>query len=339
MNRAVTDGGGTMAPAAPIGAAPPEPRPVTFPAWIRSVFGRREGLVPLIVFAGFAAADLFVRGIDGRLSGNYAHIREIPALIAEAGRGPAPSLLLLGNSLTNNGLLPPAQVAGAPLRAAKVTPDATALWDWRCIVEHQVLSDPARRLDVVAVGFAWNQLSDQTRGDASRLGAFFCGWGDVVRPSAIGLTHEQVGEFVAARASRTYAIRDALRNALLGRLIPGYQAHTQEANARAGDGAAAAAPQQARSRTYGALAALADRLEARGARLVVIAMPVTAAYEIDPGLLALAQRGEVTLLDYRHVYGIGPGDFLDSMHLAPSGREVLSARLAADLERILAARR
>ena len=332
MSRSVPDGG-VLAAAAPAG------RPATFGAWLRSVFGRREGLVPLAVLACFAAADLTIRAIDGRLSGNFAHIREIPGLIAAAAAGEGPSLLLIGNSLTNNGLTPPAQLAGAPLRAAKVTPDATALWDWRCIVEYQVLDDPSRRFDVVAIGFAWRQLSDQTVGDASRLGTYFCSWPDAVRPSTIGLTHEQVGEFVAARVSRTYAIRDALRNALMGRLIPGYQIHTQEANARAGEQGAAESAAEARRRTYTALAGLADRLAARNGRLVVMAMPVTTPYEIDPGLQALAQSGRLTLLDYRRVEGIGPDSFLDSMHLRPAGRDVLSVRFAADLEAILAGRR
>lgn len=331
MSRSVPDGGALAAAAAP--------RPATFGAWLRSVFGRREGLVPLAVLAGFAAADLLVRAIDGRLSGNFAHIKEIPGLIAAASRGDGPSLLLIGNSLTNNGLTPPGQLAGAPLRAAKVTPDATSLWDWRCLVDHQVLADPSRRFDVVAIGFAWRQLSDQTVGDASRLGTYFCSWQDAIRPSGIGLTHEQVGEFVAARVSRTYAIRDALRNALMGRLIPGYQVHTQEANARAGEQGTGESREQAQRRTYASLAALADRVAARQGRLVVMAMPVTKPYDIDPGLLALAQSGRVTLLDYRHVEGIGPGSFLDSMHLRPAGRDVLSVRFAADLEAILAGRR
>ena len=142
MSRSASDGSGGALASAAVPATTAEVRPATFRAWLRSVFGRREGLVPLAVLACFAAADLTVRAIDDRLSGNFAHIEQIPTLIADAAGGKGPSLLLLGNSLTNNGLTPPGQLAGAPLRAAKVTPDATALWDWRCLVEHQVLDDP-----------------------------------------------------------------------------------------------------------------------------------------------------------------------------------------------------
>ena len=70
-----------------------------------------------------------------------------------------------------------------------------------------------------------------------------------------------------------------------------------------------------------------------------MAMPVNKPYDVDPGLLALAQSGRLTLLDYRRVDGIGPDSFLDAMHLRPAGRQVLSARFAADLEGILAGRR
>ena len=286
-------------------------------------------LLAAALFATFLLLDLGLRAADDRLSGNLAHIGEIPSLVGDLGsQGSAQATLLLGNSLTNNGV----DAAQLAQPVGKVTPDGSSLWDWKCIVEKQLLDHPERKVSRVVLGTAWHLASDDTRADPSRLGALFCSLGDIAHPSNVGIsTPGDIGEFIVARGSHLYALRDTLRNRTLDKFIPHYKRFASEQNAAGrtddkplANGAAPEVP-------YENLAALAHALKSRGTELVVVLMPVKQSYEADPALQALAARGDLRLIDYRHLPGIEPAHFIDEMHLGPSGREVLTAQLARDL--------
>src|SRR5690606_28949612 len=122
------------------------------------------------------------------LSGNLAHVAQIPDLLARAGAPQGSSLLLLGNSLVNDGVAVPLLAEHLPYeRVSKITPDGTGLWDWQCLLEHQLLNRSQVQFDTIVIGYAWHLLSDQTRVDPSRLGALFCQVGDLAQPRRIGL--------------------------------------------------------------------------------------------------------------------------------------------------------
>jgi hypothetical protein len=292
----------------------------------------------LLLTVGLAAVDVLIRLLEARVSGNLAHIAEIPQIINQARQSPEPSLLLLGNSLTNNGT--DAQFLQANLKSvsvAKVTPDATDLWDWQCILRHQLVSGGAGSIRHVVIGTAWHLLSDQAAVDPSRLGALFCRFSDLSSPSSIGLhASSDIGEFMLARISRTYALRDTLRNRLFKIVVPSYQKFAGEAGS-----APAGKPDKttpASNYTYTRLAALAEQMRRSGVTLVVLSMPIPESYAIDAGLQDLARRGKVALYDYRVLAGIERASFIDSMHLGANGRAVLSARLAADLAAVVPVR-
>ena len=294
--------------------------------------GSIELRVVLAVLALLALVDVGLRLMDSRLSGNLAHVEAIPEIVAEAGQPERRSLLVLGNSLTNNGVAPEVVNARLPeLTVAKVTPDATGLWDWQCLLDHQVIARDAVQFDTVMIGFAWHLLSDQSRADPSRLGALYCGTGDLRRAATIGLhSSGDIGEFLAAKALRTYALRDILRNRLFAMSVPNYVEFTQAANAaRAGatDKPVAQAPEY----TYRTVAQLVDRLKSEGTRVIVVAMPVQQSYEIDPQLRALHENGALELIDLRKLAGIEPAHYLDGMHLNSTGQQILSRALAEDL--------
>jgi hypothetical protein len=296
----------------------------------------RPRLVAVVLTAALAISllimDQIVRLSAPRLSGNLAHVQQIPAIIATANRTPANSVLLLGNSLTNNGM--DAQLISSGLGARtvlKVTPDATGLRDWQCILRHQILEKNEGGIGLVVIGTAWHLLSDQSSVDPSRLGAWFCDLEDLRNPASVGLTSPgEIGEFLAARYFRLYALRDTLRNRLLPQVIPGYKEFASAQNA-SGHGATSTDARY----TYDTLKNLARDLGMQGIALVVVSMPVQEYYEIDPDLAAAATSGLVSILDYRSLDGIEVGSFIDSMHLGAAGRGVVSARLAGDLGEVL----
>ena len=295
--------------------------------------GRHGGVFKLVValLVTVLLGELVLRSLERRLSGNLSHVAEMPEIIGDTGNAEQSAVLLLGNSLTNNGMDVAWLQSKAPdLRFGKVTPDATGLWDWQCILRNQVLGKDVPAMRVVVIGFAWHLLSDRAAADPSRQGALFCRYDDLRSPSSIGLSGSAaIGEFMVARALHLYALRDTVRNQLFVKTIPYYRKLVSDGNeARAGD---SPAPVTSQTYPYSVLAGLAANLASKGIRLVVVAMPVQAPYEIDPALGDMAARGVVHLLDYRSLPGIQKSSFLDSMHLNPDGSEVLSQQLAQDL--------
>lgn len=297
--------------------------------------GSTETRVVFALLAAIALVDVGLRLVDSRLSGNLAHIEDIPGIVAGAGEPGRRSLLVLGNSLTNNGVAPEIVNERLPdVTVAKVVPDATGLWDWQCLLDHQVIEPDAVQFDTVVVGFAWHLLSDQTRVDASRLGALYCAVDDLGRAGSIGLRNSgDIGEFLAAKVLRTYALRDTLRNRFFQISVPNYMQFTRAANAaRAGAAETPAAqPAQPASYTYRTFADLVNRLRGESTRVIVVAMPVQQDYELDAELESMHARGDVELIDLRKATGIEQSHYLDGIHLNTTGQQILSRALAERL--------
>jgi hypothetical protein len=293
-----------------------------------------EARVVLALLASIVLVDVSLRLTESQLSGNLAHVAAIPQIVADAGQPEHKSLLVLGNSLTNNGVAPQIVAQGLPeLAVAKVTPDATGLWDWQCLLEHQVVQRPEVQFDTVVIGFAWHLLSDQTRSDASRLGALYCRLTDLAAPRAIGLeSHGDIGEFIAARVLRTYALRDTLRNRLFQVTVPNYIQFTQSGNGRAG--LAEKPPSKSAPEiqyTYQTFTGLVKRLRSEGTRVIAVAMPVQDGYQLDAQLQSLTDRGTLEVIDLRDVEGLQDSHFLDGIHLNSAGQHILSRVLAEGL--------
>lgn len=290
-----------------------------------------EMRVILALLAVLVVVDGSLRLMQRQLSGNLAHTAQIPDLLAHSGSPQDSSLLLLGNSLINDGVAAPVLAEHLPYsQVGKITPDGTGLWDWQCLLEHQLLDRPEVQFDTVVIGFAWQLLSDQTRVDPSRLGASFCRVQDLARPQRIGLRDSaDIGEFLTARTLALYAQRETLRNRLLQLIIPHYEEYTQAANR---SGAEGGTRQQTIDYTYATFAALVKRLRAEGTRVMVVAMPVLDDYPIDDSLRALAEQGLVDLLDLREVAGLGAEHYRDPLHLNAEGQRLLSAELAQALQ-------
>jgi len=299
---------------------------------LSTLLGATETRVVFALIALIALVDVGLRLTDSRLSGNLAHVEAIPKIIAGAGRPEQTSLLLLGNSLTNNGVAPAVVNAALPnVAVAKVTPDATGLWDWQCLLDHEVIERDDVQFDTVVIGFAWHSLSDEGRVDASRLGALYCNWSDLLRAPGVGLKNSgDIGEFMAAKVLRTYALRDTLRNRFFQMSIPNYVQFTQATNAaRAGAATPSDKPsQQSEHHIYETFAGLLGRLKNKGTRVIVVAMPVQEPYELDPELRSLQDRGALELIDLRKLPGIEPTHYLDGIHLNSNGQQILSRALA-----------
>lgn len=287
----------------------------------------RKLLIPALVGLPLLFAEIGLWALETKLSGNVAHIREIPELAEQLGRSPRPKLLLLGNSLTNNGFDPHLlrdglKEHGHNVSVGKITPDATAIWDWLFLYQNTIkkyLTGPA----TVIVGFAWNIVSDEARESVTRLGAFYADYDDLYEfGRARGLTVDEFSEFTLAKFSRLFAHRERIRNDILSYMIPDYQSFAQEqdprqaAQIRADDQTS----QIERPSTYEALSHLSRLINAQGGTLVLVAMPLKDAYPIPGGIATIAEAEKIKLVDLRALSGLSGSDFVDDIHLGATGK-------------------
>lgn len=283
--------------------------------------------------------EIGLRSTESFLSGNLNHIHQIPAIASKFG-ATEPSVLFLGNSLTNNAIDPlsfrkPYGIlhGRAPDVVEKITPDGTSLSDWYCIYRNFIAGQKTEP-QVVVMGFAWAQLSDQYPIDPARLGGFFCSTGDIAELSSTGLSrHDNVLVFMAGAISHVYLNREAIRNRVLDMLIPNYRTVVQSLNNRPGmQPNGNAMPAQKANYTYDTLRRFSRLVEQSGARLVVVAMPVQESYPIDRNLITLANEEKITLLDLRDHPQLDHTMFADAIHLNDQGRQRFSQSLASELD-------
>lgn len=293
---------------------------------------KNEGRVFVALLAILLVVEMGIRVFETHLSGNISHIFSIPQIARQIDHfDQGPAIVFMGNSLTNNAIdstlvdeLLQDQLIN-PTQTSKVTPDGTALSDWYCIYQNQLmpLKHPPSH---IVIGFAWAQLSDQYPINPTRLGGFFCKTADVSSLSDTGLTrHQQFLRFIAGAASHVYVNREAIRNRILDALIPDYQLITQQLNQTdAARDADPSATDNDKKYSYQLLETLLQSINKAGSQVILMAMPVVNSYELDQQLVTISERLQVPLLDVRHVDGLTDTMFEDTIHLNPSGRSKFS---------------
>jgi len=282
------------------------------------------------------AADVTVRLLEARLSGDVAQIRAMPLLLRGLEQPADARAVIMGNSLIGNGFNQDefiARLAAAPASqpaTISLLADASNIWDWLCLA-----SEPSHgallSTDLLILGYGWDQLTDQVRLRSGSLSRSCSLAGlrqlDALR-GAFGL--EDWLKIYWIRTSRLYANRDNLRHQLLQRLIPAYQEESQRLNRRADARVLPGPPSSAPATfSYQALRMLLDRLEQAGVAVLLVAMPVQQPYALDqPGLCAALADTPHRLADLRGVIPVDPSLWRDDIHLNAAGAAYFSAALA-----------
>lgn len=286
-------------------------------------------------------ADVMLRVFEARLSGNMAATKTFPRQIADLSQFNGMRALAIGNSLLGDALdLKTFQSSvsqyelARPMTATKLVPDGSSIWDWYCIVDEGI-GKASSAPDMVILGFAWDQLADQTRVNITRSFNGLCSFNSMVD---IQLFSGQVGanewlEMITVKFSKLYAQREAIRHRALGAFVPAYQEITQTMNRRAGVAGDLETPNRAPSgaRSYKALESMLEVLGTSGSRVLLVAMPVTGDYQIDPGLCDLAKRTGHFVLDMRNAVPATRRYFRDALHMNREGAQLFSEILAAEV--------
>jgi hypothetical protein len=292
----------------------------------------------LLTLLILAFADLGLRLTEVKLSIDVRHIRSFPEIAHELSAGPAPRVLFLGNSLTRHGVDPQTwatalEKLGAPRGAmAKLVPDDTTMPDWYYVSLNNLVRR-RERPDMLILGFALNQLTDE-RIEASRLGAYFCDFGNLRELFAKDLKGVGAkGDFLLGRLCRIYGVRDELQSRFGSEFIPGYQEGVRRLNGIL----QRRTPRRKVQTSVGKVHSyeLLDRAltlwRAQGIEVVLVAMPIPSGYEIDPAVVMKAKSAGVRLIDARQLPALTREDFPDGYHMGPKAAETYTRFVAENL--------
>jgi hypothetical protein len=276
-----------------------------------------------------------VRFVEGSLSKDIRHIREIPTIVERLQNTQSSRVLFLGNSLTRAGvdletLRQAIQApAGKALTLESIYPDDTTICDWYYVYRTFLVN---RRVnpDLVVVGYALDHLEDHAPLHMGRLGGYFGGWAAL--PEAFRYDIPEVGDrvqYALSSTSRLFADQERIRDRLLDFVVPNYRESAQALNS--------AALQSTRNRqernqpTYQRLQRFIRLLQTNGTKLILVAMPLPSSYSIPDALTATVAAEGASLLDLRHVEGLAKEDFPDHYHLSPKGAQIYSSALSTRL--------
>lgn len=293
-----------------------------------------ELLIIFLVVVALSGLESSMRLIEGDLSGNLRHINQIPEIASKLG-ATKNTVLFLGNSLINDAVNPAffnrtySILNGeSPRNVGKITPDGTSLSDWYCIYRNFI--DTQRHPpNIVILGFAWGQLSDQYPVNPARLGGLFCSFQDLHPLDTTDLSkYENILAFTAGVVSHVYLNREAIRHRVLVSLVPNYQQVTQQLNTEPTQNFAQNIRGDESQYSYETLIRLCDLIISKDSKLLLVAMPVQNQYTLDPKLPKIAEDHGAVFLDLRNLQNIDASKFKDNIHLNESGSALFSRTLS-----------
>ncbi len=291
------------------------------------------GMILLLI-----ACESFVRVMEGSISLDIRHIREMPAIVERLQSAGTVRVLFLGNSLTRLGVdlgtirenLRAGDTRGVALE--RMYPDDTTISDWYYVYE-TFLVNRHMTPELVVVGFATNHLEDRAQLHVSRLGGYFGGLQalpEAFRNDIPGL--EDRIQYLLSSVSRLFANRERIRDRLLDLILPHYRDTAQTLNRatlRLGQ-----KRYDGHRPTYRRLQRFMQLVQSHGAKLALVAMPLASYYPIPDSLKSVIAAEDGLLIDLRHVAGLTLRDFPDRYHLSPAGAKIYSAALATNLLRL-----
>lgn len=302
---------------------------------------RTEAKVIGLVVAVLLVGEVGLRVVQRSVSADWEHVSALPEISRTFSEAGGCRVLFLGNSLTRRGVdagvfasLASSAVADGGVSAARVFPDDTSVIEWLYAYERFFGTD-AEAPDVLVVGFAVDQLQDRpiTAVSVARIGSSYSTMETVPEAYEEDLTSfGQRVELLMSKASLSFAIRERAGRRVIDAVVPNYRPTVKWINdatisLQPGSGGGdAAAP------TFGRMERLVEAAAERGTEVVFVAMPTLRDYALPEGMAAAISRAGATFVDARKTPGIEEADYLDTYHLAPSGAETYTRRLARDLE-------
>lgn len=289
----------------------------------------------LSVLAVLLGLEVAMRASERQLSGNINHIYSITEVVEEmATTNREGQIVFVGNSLINEAVDPVVieKTLQEKFLVSVITPDGTSLWDWYFIIKN-LFNEKDIAPDYIIVGFAWELLSTRFAAEPERLGAYFAELNDLPELFRFGMKDfSQICRFFLGKASHLFVNREAVRNKIMGSLIPGYKQYVRQANDTAPQ-EQTAVRLSGRNDDYLLLRSLINVAESHATQLIFIAMPVQAHYSVDTTLIRDVLQD--AFLDYREILPSSSSMYKDDIHLNASGKSYFSTELSTFLHSVL----
>jgi hypothetical protein len=288
------------------------------------------------VAAVLALGEAVLRVGGQRLSADVQHIRSIPARAERLAKADGLRILFLGNSLTREGVrldVVQEQLGCRPPAALeRVFPDDTTILDWYYLFRNDFAGQKAP--SVLVLSFAKGQLTDATPIHAERIAGSFGGWSNA--REMLGFDLDGLGDrvdYVLASTLRMFSEKERVRDRVLATATPDYRSTAQRLNDServARPGGASRPPE-----TFSRLRRLLQLCRERKVHVIVVAMPVSRGYGVDPHLSEVLREERADFLDMRQAPGLAEVDYADGYHLSPRGAEIYSAALGRRLRAVV----
>lgn len=294
---------------------------------------RRELRVVAMVLCGLIVTEVALRRSQDWLSGDVAHLNQADSIVAAVAAGDGLRVLLGGNSLLFSGVDPAALGSaleaqlGRAVSLGMINPDGTGPLQWSYLYR-KLIFIPARMPDVIVLAFGPGHLRDRSPDEELlRLAAHHVDRRDIamlLRRDLTGL--EDRMQFMIARASTAFALRDRLAPRVFDAIIPRYRELAPILLlGPPGDERPDPTPNVS---TFVFLERLLEDASRSGLPMLAMPMPSPDVYQVDQGAAALFRAYGVEVLGTQVDIALEPERFPDGAHLDELGKERFTAFLA-----------
>ena len=295
-----------------------------------------------VVVLFFLLLEVFTRTKLMRMSKDMVRFADYPAQATALAQSSGMRVAFVGNSAVQRGVNPDlvaGESGGLPLHHAMFLADSSYITTWHYMLK-RYLWTPGKRVDLIVVTFYERNMEDGHPDDIGRMAQFFTtpdDWGDVLQTDLPEFSHRT--EFLISSFWATYAVRDRLKERILGAITPTYKEYTQKINTLAFE--RNAKPQiENHTASYRALQRLIDMAKRHGTPLCFVAFPTyepsrSSSYPLAPEMLRLIRAAKMDFLDFRIVAGLTPKHYADGIHLTPEGAKIYTRALMSQLTPVL----
>ena len=284
--------------------------------------------VLIIILSPLLVSEIGLRKTEARLSGDINHIKDIPNIARDILNSNKKSILFLGNSLINEAINSDVILRNIESNIQsiytidKITPDGTSLYDWHFLYKKYFNSDNISP-NTVFVGFAWDELSDQTHHSMVRLGAYYCEIDDLILLHDIQpLNSERIADFLLAYTTRIWRHKERIRRKILDGIIPYYRRYEQRIHTI---NPTSETNQSMTQYTYKLLDTFVYSNFDSSTRVYFISMPTINSYKLDESLSEkINLYSNASLVDLRNLNNINSQDYKDPIHFNSGGKKKFS---------------
>ena len=304
-----------------------------------------EWKVVCALLASLFFCEASIRAFESRLSIDLVHQSEIPSIFEELTQSKSARVIFLGNSLTREGVAPEVfratidrskflEPRRKDVQIAKVHPDDTSIVEWRYLFSELASygSGEAPPVDLVVLGYAQNQLTDNGLVKPRRLGAYYMDAGnreEVLTTDVTSFTNRC--ELYLSRMFVSFANAERVRTFVLARLIPMYRDTAQRLNQTTNGPTQHSSSKETRE-SYGRLQQILELAKKQSIQLAIVAIPVGERYTLDDRLLQQLESRGVMHVDARNLDGIRyPESFPDGYHMDEAASKVFTRFVAENL--------